>query len=84
MSIKYLLLLSCCFALSSWANQVENRLGSVSIFDKKINTLEKVNFVGLSIWKSPIIPVKENISYTGTTAILKLLQRTVLSFSSKL
>ena len=47
MSIKYLLLLSCCFALSSWANQVENRLGSVSIFDKKINFVAMNKYVSL-------------------------------------
>ena len=84
MSIKYLLLLSCCFALSSWANQVENRLGSVSIFDKKINTHEQVNCVGLSIWKSQILPVKENSSYTGRISFDCLIKNTGSIFSVRL
>lgn len=77
MNIRKFLLLLCCFSLFTlWANNVENRNGSKSIFNSKENIVEKTNHVGLSIWKSPIVPVKENLSYTGNVKLSVLIKNT--------
>jgi hypothetical protein len=82
--VNRLLLLAVFSSFALLANEVENVSKSISIFNKKSLTFSKDNHLGLSIWKSPIIPVKENISYTGTISFDCLIKNTGSIFSVRL
>lgn len=65
----------CGLAVVLHADEVRNSFGSQSQFDPKTRTLSKTNCVGVTIWRSACVPVKNGQIYSGTLK-LDVLART--------